>query len=153
MSKPGGVTAQEYADTQNLYAYYNLCSDMGDAEGYASCFTEDGVLRIEPLNLTVKGRQDLMDFKRKDREGRGGVYRRHWNGGLYIEKLDSNTTRGCCYLQAFNGKPGSLPVLSDCGVYEDTIVNVTGEWKFGKRNLTLDVGTWSPPPASFALHR
>ncbi len=40
----GGLSAQDYCEIQNLYAHYNLASDAGDAEAYASCFTEDGVL-------------------------------------------------------------------------------------------------------------
>ena len=36
MAKPGRIAAQDYVDIQNLYAYYNLCSDAGDADGYAA---------------------------------------------------------------------------------------------------------------------
>ncbi len=141
----GGLSAQDYCEIQNLYAHYNLASDAGDAEAYASCFTEDGVLEIEPLGVKISGRAAFVAFKQRDREGRGGKYRRHWNGSLYLERVDVSTVRGRCYLQAFNGTPGQLPVLSDCGVYEDTLVRVGGAWKFARRRLTMDGGTWSAP--------
>ena len=145
MNVDGGLSAQEYVDIQNLYARYNLMSDAGDAEGYASCFTDDGVLQIEPLGVTVQGRASFVAFKVKDAAGRGGRYRRHWNGSLHLEKIDADTARGRCYFHGFNGKPGELPVFADAGVYDDRIVRVGGAWRFARRHLTLDGSTWTAP--------
>ena len=36
MSKAGTISAQAYVEIQNLYASYNICSDAGDAEGFAA---------------------------------------------------------------------------------------------------------------------
>src|SRR5216110_2257564 len=115
----GALSAQDYVDIQNLYARYNLTSDAGDAEGYASCFTDDGVLQIEPLGVNVQGRASFVAFKVKDSAGRSGRYRRHWNGSLHLEKIDADTARGRCYFHGFNGEPGELPVFADAGVYVD----------------------------------
>ena len=60
MSGASGISAQDYVEIQNLYAYYNLCSDAGDAEGYASCFTANGVLRIDSATMRIEGRADLL---------------------------------------------------------------------------------------------
>lgn len=139
------LSASDYGEIYNLYAYYNHSSDAGDAEGYAACFTDDGVLHLETRDLIVKGRSDLAEFKHQDAARRGSTYRRHWNGSVHLEKLDRNTVRGRCYLQAFNGEPGSLPVLSGSGVYEDTIVKVPGGWKFAKRRLRMDAGLGLQP--------
>ena len=145
-----GLSARDFAEIANLYARYNLCSDMGDPAEYAACFTPDGVLRVRGLTLrdgtmvrgdgefVVKGRAELVAFKRRDQASRGGKYRRHWNGSLHLERGDGDSVRGRCYLQAYNGEPGSLPVLAQTGVYEDTIVEVDGEWKFALRALTVD---------------
>ena len=147
MSPGGGLSAQEYVDIQNLYARYNLMSDAGDAEGYASCFTNDGVLQIDPLGVVVQGRMSLVRFKQNDAAGRGGRYRRHWNGSLHLEKVDADTARGRCYFHGFNGIPGEVPIFVDAGTYDDRIVRVGDAWKFALRHLTLDGSTWSPPPA------
>jgi hypothetical protein len=88
MSRPHRIDAQDYTDIQNLYAYYNLCSDAGDADGYASCFTSDGEMSIPELDMQIKGRDHLHAFKLQDNAQRGGRYRRHWNSGLYLEALD-----------------------------------------------------------------
>ena len=150
MSGEMGLSAQEYAEMHNMYASYNLSSDMSAPDEYALCFTPDGLLLVHglvqsgnsfvrgPGDLKVRGRQDLTAFKRNDRAGRAGRYRRHWNGSIFLQKLDEETARGRCYLQAFNGDPGSLPVLAQTGVYEDVIVKVNGEWMFASRTLTID---------------
>ena len=56
------VSAQDYVDIQNLYAHYNLMSDAGDPDGYAACFTDDGVLQIDPLGVKVQGRASFVTF-------------------------------------------------------------------------------------------
>lgn len=145
MPRPPAPAAQDYVEIQNLYAYYNLVSDAGDAEAYAGCFTDDGVLNINHLKFTVKGRADLIGFKEKDKAGRGERYRRHWNGSIVLETIDDHTVRGRCYLHGFNGLPGSLPELADVGVYEDLIVKVAGEWRFASRTIMMDGSRWTPP--------
>ena len=147
MAGPCGLTAAEFAEIQNLYALYNLCSDAGDAEGYADCFTGDGAMLAPQLDLAVRGRPALVAHKKRDLAGRGGAYRRHWNGSLHLQRIDPTTVRGRCYLLAYNGAPGSLPILADCGVYRDTIRLVDGAWKFADRTLTMDASTWSKAPA------
>ena len=147
MAGASGLTAAEFAEIQNLYGLYNLCSDAGDAEGYADCFTGDGAMLAPQLDLAVRGRPALVAHKKRDLAGRGGAYRRHWNGSLHLQRIDPTTVHGRCYLLAYNGAPGSLPTLADCGVYQDTIRLVDGAWKFADRTLTIDASTWSKTPA------
>ncbi len=141
----GSVSAQDYVDIQNLYARYNLMSDAGDPEGYAACFTDDGMLQIDPLGVKVQGRPSFVAFKQKDAAGRGGRYRRHWNGSLHLEKIDADTVRGRCYFHGYNGKPGELPVFADAGVYEDRIVRTGSGWRFARRHITMDASSWTAP--------
>jgi hypothetical protein len=141
----GSVSAQDYVDIQNLYARYNLTSDAGDPEGYAACFTDDGVLQIDPLGVKVQGRASFVTFKQKDAAGRGSRYRRHWNGSLHLEKIDADTVRGRCYFHGYNGKPGELPVFADAGVYDDRIVRTGGGWRFARRHITMDASSWTAP--------
>ncbi len=145
MAEFKNVPAQDYTEISNLYAYYNLCSDAGDPEGYASCFTEAGVLHLTSLNFRQQGRAALIAFKQKDAAGRNGRYRRHWNGSLHLEQMADGSVRGRCYFIAYNGTPGSLPELSDAGTYVDTIVRENGAWKFAERSLTMDGTTFKPP--------
>ena len=142
---PRGVSAEDHAEIMNLYAWYNLCSDAGDAEGYAGCFAAAGVLRIDAVGIQLQGREAFVAFKRKDAAGRGGRYRRHWNGSIHLEQLADGAVRGRCYLVAYNGTPGELPTMADCGVYEDRIVKEDGRWLFAERRITMDGSTFKPP--------
>jgi hypothetical protein len=142
---------RDHAEITDLYARYNHASDAGDAEAYGGCFTVDGVLRVRGLEVrdgvmrrdpgaefAIRGREELTAFKRRDHAGRGGRYRRHWNGSLWLSPADGGAVRGRCYLHAYDGERGGLPVLAQTGVYEDTIVRDGTAWRFALRRLTLD---------------
>lgn len=131
------ISGDEYAEVMNLYAHYNLSSDSGSPEEYANCFAADGILKFDGA-VFQQGREALLAFKRQDQAGRGGRYRRHWNGSIHLDKIDAKTIRGRCYLQAFNGDPGSDPTLADAAVYSDLIVKIDGEWKFAEREIAFD---------------
>ena len=124
------VSSDVYAEICNLYAYYNHCSDDGDAGGYVSCFAADGVLRIPGIDLELRGHAALREFKVNDASRRGTRVRRHWNSGIALERLDDGRVRGRCYLHGFNGEPGERPQLADIGRYVDTLVHEGGQWCF-----------------------
>ncbi len=145
MRRGTAPSPEAYVEIQNLYALYNHSSDAGDAEVYASCWTTDGTLHIKHLGFTVKGHEALIAFKHKDKAGRGGKYRRHWNGAIFLEQIDERTVRGRCYLHGYNGTPGAPPELADAGVYDDLIVLSDGEWRFASRTITMDGSNWMPP--------
>ena len=134
MSQSSGLTGQEYGDIYNLYGYYNHSSDLGAPEEYASCFTPDGVLDA-PGGLLVKGKESLTTYKRNEQAGRSGRHRRHWNGSIYLEKLADGSVRGRCYVQSYDGHPGHLAEPARPGMYEDSIVQHRGEWKFARRSV------------------
>lgn len=136
------VAAQDYTEILNLYALYNLCSDAGDANGYAGCFSSDGRLEIVTLGITLEGHENFKEFKNRDFNSRSHIYRRHWNGSIHLEQLADGAVRGRCYLLAYNGTPGELPSISDCGVYEDRLVKENGTWKFALRRLVMDAATF-----------
>jgi hypothetical protein len=140
-----GLPAQDHVEIHNLYALYNLCSDAGDAEGYAACFAEDGELRIDAAGILLRGRATLLAFKRADAGRRGNRYRRHWNGSLHLQAMPDGSVRGRCYLHGYNGEPGKLPDLADVGRYEDRLVKVGGEWKFAARVITMDASSFQAP--------
>ena len=66
------LTAQDFVEIQQLYAKYNWTLDAGDAEGYASTFTADGV-----FNNNV-GHDAIVKFAETFHAGLG-AHVRHWN--------------------------------------------------------------------------
>src|SRR5690349_2229847 len=73
------LATQDYIDIQQLYARYNTAIDTGDAEGWASTFTPDGV-----FNNNTRGHDALVQFVHDWRDKRNGANRRHWNSNLVI---------------------------------------------------------------------
>ena len=145
MPRPAPLVAQDYTDIQDLYAYYTLCSDAGDADGFVSCFSADGELCIPTLSMSVRGHAGLHRFKSEDKARRKGRVRRHWNSGLHLEHIDSTKVRGRCYLHAYEAPPGLALVLVDMGVYEDTLVYEEGEWRFCRREIHMDHSQFTVP--------
>jgi hypothetical protein len=145
MSSTSGLSPEDYIEIQNLYAYYNLCSDAGDAEGYASCFAKDGVLRIDSIGLRHQGRDMLRAFKKSDAARRGTRYRRHWNGSLHLRREADGSVTGRCYLHGYNGEPGRPPELADVGSYVDRIVKEDGAWCFAERLIAMDASSFRAP--------
>lgn len=145
MTSSSGLSPEDYIEIQNLYAYYNLCSDAGDAEGFASCFARDGVLRIDTIGIRHQGRESLRAFKVADAARRGNRYRRHWNGSMHFKRQADGTVIGRCYLHGYNGEPGTLPDLADVGSYVDRIVKENGGWCFAERAITMDASSFRAP--------
>ncbi len=139
------ISAQDYTEILNLYAYYNHCSDDGDAPAYAGCFTAHGELFIPAIDLRVKGRAALLGFKQQDASRRGGRIRRHWNSGLNLTRISADELRGRCYLHGYNGEPGELPQIADVGQYEDRLQKEDGEWRFAQRIIRMDFSSFSIP--------
>jgi len=130
----GTLSAQDFADIQQLYARYNHAIDSGDAEAYAGTFTPDGVF----LNNT--GREALMNFARTYAKN-GGLNRRHWNTNLVVTPTPDGAN-GSVYLFLLDvtTKPPSVGTTLK---YEDTLVKTAQGWRFKKRITKPDV-----PPAS-----
>jgi hypothetical protein len=142
-STRAALPADDFCAIHNLYARYNLCSDAGDVAGYVDCFTADGRLEVQPLDFKVAGQAQLRQHKERDANSRGGRYRRHWNGSIYLEALEPGAVRGRCYLVAYNGEPAQLPGIADVGVYDDRVVKCAdGQWRFAQRLLVMDASTW-----------
>jgi hypothetical protein len=145
MTTSNGLSAADFCEIQNLYAYYNLCSDAGDADGYASCFAKEGVLRIDAIGIRHQGREKLRAFKIADAGRRGNKYRRHWNGSLHLQRQPDGSVIGRCYLHGYNGEPGRPPELADVGSYVDRITKENGAWCFAERSITMDTSSFKAP--------
>jgi hypothetical protein len=130
------LSADDRLEIAELYARYNLASDIGDPLEYAECFTIDGLLKAGALE--VRGRQALGAYKRQDQSGRDGRLRRHWNTLPVLDLVGNDVVHGRCYLLAFNGTPRAPLELVDSGIYDDSICRIDGRWLFSTRTLHRD---------------
>ena len=130
------------AEIADLMARYLFAMDYHDADAYAECFTEDGVL--DYAMGTLEGREairaeahvfrDKIAEIFKDSRGRPAKLRhlvhqkairldgdRAWNTGLWWEMT--------------NGGPEGSPATPSFGTYEDELVRVGGRWLFKRRKI------------------
>jgi hypothetical protein len=136
------LTAQDYFEIQQLYAKYNIAIDSGDAEGYASTFTPDGVFN----NFT--GHDALVGFIKTWREKLNGATRKHWNNNLQITG-NSKEASASVYLMLvdISTKPASIYTTA---TYTDSLIKTKDGWRFTKRTTKGDTppAANATPPAS-----
>ncbi len=132
------LSAQDYFEIQQLYARYNNAIDSGDAEGWASTFTPDGVFN------TFSGHDALVGFIKTWREKLNGATRRHWNNNLQITG-NAKEASASVYLMLvdFSTKPPSI-LMS--GSYSDSLIKTKDGWRFTKRTTKADAA--APVPAA-----
>jgi hypothetical protein len=125
-----GLSAQDYAEIQQLYARYNIAIDGGDAEGWAATFTPDGVFN------TFNGHDALVNFVKTWREKLNGAARRHWNTNLRITG-NSKEASGYVYLMLVDvsTKP---PSIVGTATYTDSLIKTKDGWRFTKRTTKGD---------------
>jgi len=135
--KPAGkLTSDDLVEIQQLYARYNWTLDAGDAEGYASTFTADGV-----FNNNV-GHDAIVKFANTFHGGLG-AHVHHWNTNLMILPTPEGAS-GQVYLVLvdFANKPATIATSA---TYSDELVKTAEGWRFKKRATKGDV---APAPAA-----
>jgi hypothetical protein len=123
--KPAGkLTSDDLVEIQQLYARYNWTLDAGDAEGYASTFTADGV-----FNNNV-GHDAIVKFANTFHGGLG-AHVHHWNTNLMILPTPEGAS-GQVYLVLvdFANKPATIATSA---TYSDELVKTAEGWRFKKR--------------------
>jgi hypothetical protein len=130
----GKLTSDDLVEIQQLYAKYNWTLDAGDAEGYASTFTPDGV-----FNNNV-GHDAIVKFANTFHAGLG-AHVHHWNTNLMIlPTADGASGQVYLVLVDFANKPATIATSA---TYSDELVKTAQGWRFKKRATKGDVA----PPA------
>ena len=132
----GALTAQDLVDIQQLYAKYNWTLDAGDAEGYASTFTPDGV-----FNNNV-GHDAIVKFANTFHAGLD-AHVHHWNTNLMIQPTaDGASGQVYLVLVDFANKPATIATSA---TYSDELVKMAQGWRFKKRTTKGDVAPAAKP--------
>ena len=134
--------ATDRAEIADLMARYLFAMDYQDADAYAECFTEDGVLdyamgttigreaiRAEARSFAGKIGEIFKDWQGNPAKLRHLVHQkairvegdRAWNTGLWWEMT--------------NGGPEGSPATPSFGTYEDELLRVDGRWLFKRRKI------------------
>jgi 3-phenylpropionate/cinnamic acid dioxygenase small subunit len=135
------MTALDYEEVRQLLARYNFAVDLGDFEGWADCFTEDGYFHCtpegSPLTGMHKGRAALIAYA-KTHYGFAKGTARHWNWNLEIQG-DGQTATMRCYMAGLTAATAQVRAgVSGTGIYWDKLVKQGGKWLFASRHIHLD---------------
>jgi hypothetical protein len=131
----GKLTSDDLVEIQQLYARYNWTLDAGDAEGYASTFTPDGVFNNNA------GHDAIVKFANTFHAGLG-AHVHHWNTNLMIQPTaDGASGQVYLVLVDFANKPATIATSA---TYSDELVKTSQGWRFKKRTTKGDI---APPVA------
>ena len=122
-------------------ARYSYTFDSGDAEGWASLFTEDGLWESYPAGATepgtrLEGRAAMRSFcAKRFSERRGGLTSAHHQSGIIFDDLTADTAKVRAMMLLTIQTPGESARVYMTGVYEDVWVKTPEGWRIKHRVL------------------
>jgi len=130
------LTAQDYAEIEQLYWRYNHGSDFRDAELFLSAFADDAIFKTGPEQEYV-GMDELAALRVERHAGKTGDNgSRHWNSSNYVKKTTEGAV-GKVYWVVFNVSSGT-PTVRVSGFYDDVYVKTNTGWKIKSRTIVRD---------------
>jgi SnoaL-like domain len=112
-----------------LYARAAVSFDTGDAEGFARCFTAEGVFESR---TPIAGHEELVAYvTRRFAEAPGMA---HHVSNIYIDETDEGA-RGTAYGVILATAPDGRLQLRTAGTYKDELVSEHGRWRIRHRRF------------------
>ena len=131
------LTAQDYAEIDQLYARYSHAIDAQTDDGwmYARVFTEDGVFDFGAPTGPVEGRQQLREMAKPNGVWDSAGQPRAWHFATNI-MIESTTegAKGSAYVVLIGDSESGQPVVTGKGIYTDLLVKTSEGWFFKKRS-------------------
>ncbi len=131
----GTLTAQDYAEIEQLYWRYNHGGDFRDSELWLSAFTDDAVFTVVGQR-TLRGRAELEAMRAERDAGHGDRGRRHWNNGWRIVPTPDGAAARVYWLVVDVGT--GTPTTDRSGYYDDRYVRTADGWRIEERIITFD---------------
>jgi ketosteroid isomerase-like protein len=134
--------ARDRAEIADLLARYLFAMDWHDADAYAECFAEDGVLDYA-MGTTV-GREAIRAEATVFKQNIGRIFV-DWQGNpaklrhlVHQKALRVEGDRAWhtgLWWEMTNGGPEGSVATPSFGIYEDELVRVDGRWLFARRKI------------------
>ena len=145
------ITETDIEEIRQLFARYSQTLDLGDVEGFVSCFAEDGSLDTnlpgEGMAGVHQGHDGLRKFAAANADYSGGCVRQSALN-LLIEGDDENArassfvfvTRAFDDVTNAYGRPSEATrsALETTGMFFDELVKPDGRWLFARRQYRQD---------------
>jgi hypothetical protein len=126
----GGLTAQDYAEIEQLYARYNQGVDFRDAEMWLSVFAEDGIFQFRDEKYV--GQAELREYRsRTFARTAGGPDIRHWNGSIVITPTPDGAEGRAYWIML--DVSDAVPIEVGSGHYDDVFVKTRNGWRIQVR--------------------
>ncbi|MES1255362.1 MAG: nuclear transport factor 2 family protein [Acidobacteriota bacterium] len=138
------LTAQDYADIEQLSARYAFGNDTGADNGYmlAGSFTPDGYF-LATVPRALNGHKELAAASLEASAGMGPFNTRHWTWNVLIDPAPWGGATGRAYVEVTIAKgPGQTGSIDNGGSYLDTYAKTPNGWRFTQRHPVLD---WRRP--------
>lgn len=121
------------ADLATAYAY--AVDAIGDSEGVASLFTEDGIYDLSGFGLGEhQGRDAIRSFF--DGAFAGMAHNAHLLSNVRLVEFSGETAAAEAYMHAYSlGKDGNLLDLK--ARYRFDVARIAGRWKIARFSSTL----------------
>jgi 3-phenylpropionate/cinnamic acid dioxygenase small subunit len=122
---------------QDLLSEYNVAVDALDIDGWAACFTADGV--FDGALETFRAHQDKAKFAAHaaELEAQGMPRLRHFLSNIRIE-VDGTRGHSHCFFMIAATPDGQPSFLSMVGEYDDDLAKIDGRWLFTRRTVSTD---------------
>lgn len=130
------TTTDEAAITDLLYAY-NVVTDALDIDGWAACFTADGVFNGAMESFRAQADLDKFAAHAREMEAGGLPRLRHFLSNIRISVHGGQAESHCFFLIVAtpDDRPSSISMV---GEYADRLVKADGRWLFLERTVTTD---------------
>jgi uncharacterized protein (TIGR02246 family) len=127
-----GSDTDDIVAIQQLLARYNTAADLGDGEGFAATFTEDGVSAAGDTVTT--GRVALAERGSGVPQRTPGIH--HWVNNHVINVDGDDATATVYVMVVVTGAGGPKIVAS--GRYSDQMRRTAEGWRFSRREFVVD---------------
>ncbi len=133
--KSKGLSAQDYAEINQLYIRYNYGIDTNGDNGmlWAGTFTADGVFELVGQRK-FEGREALLAFARNVGKNLDGAPH-HFATNIRIEPSPEGARGSAYFFNVPKPEPNKPATITGTGAYEDIIVKTPDGWRFKQRRF------------------
>lgn len=136
-TRGAALTGQDYAEIEHLMAQYYQALDFEDRAMFESIWTEDAVYRMDGRDLSVTGRDAIVERTVGRWNARPPEHeRRHLQNNLVVKPTADGATSRVYWVSFEVSYSPPKPALS--GHYDDVLVRTADGWRFKERVLVID---------------
>lgn len=135
--------AADRAEIEDLQARYMFALDWFDADAYAACFTEDGVLDWakgivegrEAIRAEVRAMPELLTSYFADNGSDRPKRLRHFITNVVVQVNGDRADGRAYWFETANDLPEGKVRIGGFGHYEDELHRMDGKWLFSRRKI------------------